>query len=64
MKFDDVKEFLIAEADRTGLEGYEVYYMESSDMSAETLKDEISSFSSGVRGGVCFRCIVDGRMGT
>lgn len=63
MKFDDVKEFLIAEADRKGLEGYEVYYMESSDMSAETLKDEISSFSSGVRGGVCFRCIVDGRMG-
>lgn len=63
MKFDDVKEFLIAEANRAGLEGYEVYYMESSDMSAETLKDEISSFASGVRGGVCFRCIVDGCMG-
>ena len=63
MRFDDVKEIIIAEADRMGLDSYEVYYMESSDVSAETLKDEISSFSSGVRGGVCFRCIVDGHMG-
>ena len=63
MKFDDVKGFLIAEAERMGLEEYEIYFMESSDMSAETLKDEISSFSSGVRGGVSFRCIVNGRMG-
>ena len=64
MKFDDVKQFLIAEADRMGLDAYEVYFMETSDSSAETLKDEISSFSSGVRGGVCFRCIVDGQMGS
>lgn len=64
MRFDDVKEILIAEADKMGLDSYEVYYMESSDVSAETLKDEISSFSSGTRGGVCFRCIVDGHMGS
>ncbi len=64
MKFDDVKEYLIAEADRMGLSEYEVYYMESSDISTETLKDEISSFSFGTRGGVCFRCIVDGHMGS
>jgi len=64
MKFDDVKEFLIAEADRLGISEYDVFYTESSEMSAETLKDEISSFSSGVRGGVCFRCIADGRMGS
>ena len=63
MNFDTVKDYLISEATRMGLAEYEVYFMESSDMSAETLKDEISSFSSGVSGGVCFRCIVDGRMG-
>ena len=55
MKFDDVKEILIAEADRMGLESYEVYYMESAEINAATLKNEISSFSSGVQGGVC-RC--------
>ena len=64
MKFDDVKQILITEADKMGLDAYEVYFMEASDSTAETLKDEISSFSSGVRGGVCFRCIVDGRMGS
>lgn len=64
MKFDVMKDALIAEAKRVGLTEYEVYCMESSDMSAETLKDEISSFSSGVRGGVSFRCVVDGRMGS
>lgn len=63
MRFDDVKGFLVAEAEALGIKEYEIYYMESSDMNAETLKDEISSFSSGVRGGVSFRCIVDGHMG-
>lgn len=63
MKFDAVKECLIAEANRAGLSEYEIYFMESSGISAETLKDEISSFSSGVGGGVSFRCVVNGRMG-
>ena len=63
MRFDDVKGFLVAEAKALGINEYEIYYMESYDMNAETLKDEISSFSSGVRGGVSFRCIVDGHIG-
>ncbi len=63
MKFDAVKDSLIAEAERLGLTQYEVFFMEESGTSAETLKDEISSFSSSVKGGVCFRCIVDGHMG-
>ncbi len=64
MNFDAVKDCLIAEANRAGLEEYEVYFAESSDLSTETLKDEISSFSSGTQGGICFRCIVDGHMGS
>ena len=63
MKFDAVKDFLIAEAKARGLDEYEIYFMESSEMSTETLKEEISSFSSGVQGGVSFRCIVNGQMG-
>ena len=38
--------------------------MESSGTSAETLKGEISSFSSEVSGGISFRCIVGGKMGS
>lgn len=63
MNFDAVKNSLISAAEAAGLTEYEVYFMESTGVSAETLKDEISSFSSGVRGGVSFRCIVDGHMG-
>ncbi len=64
MRFDDVKEYLIAEAERLGLSEYDVYFMESADMNAETLENEVSAFSSGVRGGVCFRCTVDGHIGS
>ncbi|MBQ9086283.1 MAG: TldD/PmbA family protein [Clostridia bacterium] len=64
MDFDAVKDCLIQEANRAGLEEYEVYFMESSGMSTETLKNEISSFSSGVSGGVSFRCVVNGKMGS
>ena len=47
MNFDAVKSVLIAEADRLGLAEYDVFFMESVSGSTETLKDEISSFSSG-----------------
>lgn len=64
MNFDLVKEILKAQAERRGLSEYEIYFMESSELSTETLKDEISSFSSGVGGGVSFRCVVDGHIGS
>ena len=64
MNFDAVKNSLVAEAKRAGLEEYEVYFMESSGTSADTLKGEISSFSSEVSGGISFRCIVGGKMGS
>ncbi len=63
MNFDAVKNTLIEEAKKAGLKEYEVYFMESEGISTETLKGEISSFSSEVSGGVCFRCIVDEKMG-
>ncbi len=63
MLFEEMKEALIAAAKRAGIEQYEIYYQVGESVSAETLKDEISSFSSGVCGGICFRCIVNGKMG-
>ncbi len=63
MSFESMKEALIAAAERAGLSEYEIYYQAEESTSAETLKDEISSFSSGVSRGICFRCIVNGKMG-
>ncbi|MBE6553629.1 MAG: TldD/PmbA family protein [Ruminococcaceae bacterium] len=63
MIFEAMKQALIAAAERAGLDQYEIYYQREESVSAETLKNEISSFSSSVGGGICFRCIVDGKMG-
>ena len=63
MRFEEMKQALIRAAEQAGLKEYEIYYQMDESVSAETLKDEISSFSSSVGGGVNFRCIVDGKMG-
>ena len=63
MRFEEMKNALVAAAEAQGIEQYEIYYSMGEDISAEALKDEISAFSSSVSGGICFRCIVDGKMG-
>ncbi len=63
MVFEEMKQALIAAAERAGLGEYEIYYEQEENLSVETLADEVSAFSSGVGGGICFRCIVDGKMG-
>ena len=63
MNFEQMKEYLVAAARAAGLEEYEIYATSSREMSTETLKGEISSFSSGESGGISFRCIVGGKMG-
>ena len=63
MTFEMLKKALCDAAAKAGVTEYEIYYQTGEDISAETLKDEISAFSSSVGGGVCFRCIVNGKMG-
>ena len=63
MNFEQAKEALVGAAKAAGLSEYEIYYLQGESMSAETLKDEISSFSSSVGGGISFRCISGGKMG-
>lgn len=63
MVFESMKKALVAAAERKGLKEYEIYYQMEESVSAETLRDEISAFASSVGGGICFRCIVDGKMG-
>lgn len=61
--FEELKKALIDTAARLGIDKYEIFYKTSSEVSTETLKDELSNFALGTSGGICFRCIVDGRMG-
>ena len=64
MNFEAIKEVLFAEASRLGLTDYDVYFRMASEASAEALNKELSSCNFGVAGGVCFRCAVNGRIGS
>ena len=64
MEFENIRKILEDQASREGLDKYEIYFTAAQSLSTDTLKDEISSFSSQTGAGVSFRCIVDGRMGS
>lgn len=63
MNFTEIKDIIISACEKHGIEEYEVYYTVGEDISAETLKQEVSAFSSGESAKVYFRCLVDGHMG-
>lgn len=63
MEFSKIKEILVEEAKRLGVTEYDIYFSKSESVSAETLKQEISSFSSSNGIGVSFRCVRDGKFG-
>lgn len=62
-KFEPLKEAARRAAERLGVSDYELYYIENGSVSAETFRDEISSFSSSVGGKLLVRCVADGRLG-
>ena len=63
MDYQSFKQAVIAQAQAMGIAEYELYYTNGSSTSVSVFAGEVSGFSSGEEGGVCFRCIVDGRMG-
>ena len=63
MNFNEFKQLVIAECEKAGIAEYELYYQAGSSISVETFQHSINEFSSSRTGGVCFRCIVGGKMG-
>ena len=63
MDYQSFKNAVIAEAQAQGIADYELYYESGADTSIGVFGHEINEFSSSEGGGVCFRCIVEGRMG-
>ena len=63
MNFTDIKNIISETCRKLGVEEFEACYSVNEDMSTETLKDEISAFSSGESAKIYFRCLVDGHMG-
>ena len=63
MTFHEFKNHVIAACEEMGIEEYELYYCASESVSVETFRHEVSEFTASRDGGVCFRCIVGGKMG-
>ena len=63
MDYQSFKNAVIAEAKALGVAEYELYYQSGSDTSIGVFGHEVNEFSSSEGGGICFRCIVDGKMG-
>ena len=63
MDYQSFKQAVIARAEALGLADYELYYQSGSDISIGVFGHEINEFSASEGGGVCFRCIVKGKMG-
>ncbi len=63
MTFNEFKQLVIAECAAQGIEEYELYYQVGSSTSVDTFQHSINEFTSSYSGGLCFRCIVNGKMG-
>ena len=63
MTFNEFKELVIAECAAQGVAEYELYYQAGSSTSVDTFQHSINEFTSSYSGGLCFRCIVNGKMG-
>ena len=63
MNFNEFKELVIAECKALGIAEYEIYYQAGSSTSVDTFQHSINEFTSSYTGGLCFRCIVNGKMG-
>ena len=63
MDFNAFKQIVIAECEALGIAEYELYYQAGSSTSVDTFQHSINEFSASYSGGVCFRCIVGGKMG-
>ena len=63
MDFNTFKNMVIARAEELGITEYELFYTSSASTMVKVFQSEIDQFSASEEGGVCFRCIVNGKMG-
>lgn len=63
MQFSEFKKICMDKAQKMGLTEYELYYQAGQGVSVEVFQHEVNEFSASNEGGVCFRCIVNGKMG-
>ncbi|MBQ3147541.1 MAG: TldD/PmbA family protein [Oscillospiraceae bacterium] len=63
MDFQGFKKAVIAKCEALGIADYELYYQSAESTSVSAFQHSIHQFTSSIEGGVCFRCIWNGKMG-
>ena len=63
MDFNTFKQAVIKAAEEQKIAEYELYFQAAESTSVSAYKHETDKFTSSTEGGVCFRCIVNGKMG-
>ena len=63
MEFVKIKEIIAESAAKLGISEYEIYMTSADELSVGAMAGEINKFNSEVSGGICFRALVDGKMG-
>ena len=63
MNFNEFKQLVIAQCAAQGISEYELYYQVGASTSVDTFQHSVNEFTSSYSGGLCFRCIVNGKMG-
>ena len=63
MAFLAFKNAVIAHCEKLGITEYELYYQCNESTTVGVFQQQINQFTGSVEGGVCFRCIVGGKMG-
>ena len=63
MEFQEFKNAVAEHCEALGVTEYELYYQTAESTSVSAYQQEINQFSASLEGGVCFRCILKGKMG-
>lgn len=63
MDFNSFKNAVAACAKDMGVADYELYYQAAESTQVQVFQQEVDQFTASSEGGVCLRCIVDGKMG-
>lgn len=63
MDYEQFKNIVIAECKALGIKDYELYYANGESTSIVVFAHEVNRFSSAEAGGLCFRCLANGKMG-
>lgn len=64
MDFQEFKAQVLARCRELGVREYELYYQAAESVSCDAFQREINEFKSAAEGGVCLRCVWNGRMGS